>query len=60
MCRSTVAQTRGGMSLDPVEAPNLFLGSFAIALTAITTTSIKSSFKDFIQVPAQEFFSRKR
>ena len=49
-----------GMGLDPVEAPNLFLGSFAVALTAITTASIKSSFKNFIQVPTQEFFSCKR
>ena len=47
----------GGMGLDPVEGPNLSLGSFAIALTAITTASIKSSFKDFIQVPTQDFFS---
>ena len=44
------------MGLDPVEAPNLFLGSSAIALTAITTASIKSSFKDFIQKPTQDFF----
>ena len=39
----------GGMGFDPIEARNLFLGSFAIALIAITTASIKSSLKDFIQ-----------